>query len=165
VPEAANRLRGRLETVLDYAAAEHWRPHGLNPAAWKGCLEPLLPKVEKAKRTKRQQNGGDGHFPALPYLQVGAFMTKLRDKNGVGARALEFTVLTAARSNETYGARWHEIDLDAALWTVPGGKMKGEREHVVPLSEAAVAVLREMLERHDAKHGDYVFPGGKKGRG
>ncbi|MGF6230515.1 integrase [Inquilinus ginsengisoli] len=166
VPETASRLRGRLETVLDYAAAENWRPQGLNPAAWKGCLEPLLPKVEKTKRAKRQQNGGgDGHFPALPYPQIGAFITKLRAKNGVAARALEYTILTAARSNETYGARWPEIDLDAALWTVPGDKMKGEREHVVPLSEAALAVLREMLELRDAKHGDYVFPGGKKGRG
>ncbi|TSD90434.1 tyrosine-type recombinase/integrase [Mycobacterium sp. KBS0706] len=164
IPETASRLRGRIETVLDYAAARHWR-RGENPARWKGHLESVLPAPTKAKKAKRVETGQKGeHFPALPWQQAGAFMVKLRAKRGIGSRALEYTILTAARSNEVFNARWPEVDVEARIWTIPGDKMKGEREHRVALSDAALAVLREMLSLRDTEHGDFIFPGAKAGK-
>ncbi len=131
-PETAVRVRGRIEAVLDYAKTREWRD-GENPARWRGHLSNLLPARGKVAPVE--------HHAALPWREIGAFMAALRHQAGVAARALEFTILTAARSGEVLGARWSEIDLDAAIWTVPAGRMKGGREHRVPLSEPALAVL------------------------
>ena len=147
-PETASRVRGRIESVLDYAAARHWRT-GDNPARWSGHLETLLP--ERAKLRKVQ------HHAALPWLEMPGFMDDLAKQPGSAARALAFTILTAARTNETLGATWAEIDLSARLWTIPAERMKNKREHRVPLSGAAMAILAEMVayRRRDTSP---VFP-------
>jgi integrase len=150
-PETASRVRGRIESVLDWAAAREYR-RGDNPARWRGHLENLLPKRSKVRRVE--------HLAALPYHQVGEFMVELRREEGIGPRALEFTVLTAARSGEVFGARWDEFDLDERLWTVPGERMKAGKEHRVPLSDAAIAVIQRMAP---IRHSDYVFPGARRG--
>jgi integrase len=145
-PETASRLRGRIESVLDTARAKGLRD-GENPARWKGHLDKLLPRAAKLSR---------GHHAALPYADMPAFMLRLREQEGVGAKALEFTILTAARSGEVRGMEWREVDLDSKVWAVPASRMKAGREHRVPLTERAVAVLRAMAE---ANRGDLVFPG------
>ena len=149
--ETASRLRGRIEQVLDAARAAGHRT-GENPARWRGHLDKLLPK--RAKLTR-------GHHAALPYAEVPAFVGRLREQAGVAALALEFTILTAARSGESLGARWSEIDLEEKLWTVPPERMKGSREHRVPLSDMALAVLAHARKMQTD---DYVFPGQKRGR-
>ena len=126
-PETASRLRGRIEKVLDAAKANGLRS-GENPARWRGHLDHLLPKAKKLVR---------GHHAALPFDDVPAFLTELRARPAVAARALEFTILTAARSGEALGARWDEIDFERAVWTIPKERMKGHREHRVPLSESS----------------------------
>ncbi len=131
VPETAERTRQRIHKVLDAAEGEGLRS-GPNPARWEGCLEHLLPKRRKLSH---------GHHPAMPFDEVNAFMTDLIKRPALAARALEFTVLTAARTGEVLGARWAEIDLEAAVWTVPADRMKGGVEHRVPLSTQALAVL------------------------
>lgn len=131
--ETASRVRGRIESVLDWATAHGYR-EGLNPARWRGHLDKLLPKPSKVSRVE--------HREALPVGEVGAFMEKLRAMPGAGARALEFAILTAARSGEVRGMTWAEVDLDAKTWTVPGERMKAGREHRVPLSDAAVALVK-----------------------
>lgn len=133
--ETAARLRGRIESVLDWATTRGYRS-GLNPARWKGHLDTVLPAAGAVANA--------GHHSALPVAEVGAFIENLRAQAGMGARALEFTILTAARSGEVRGARWSEIDLDAAVWTVPGERMKAGKEHRVPLSDAALAVLKAL---------------------
>jgi integrase len=130
--ETASRLRGRLEAVLDWAAIRGYREAD-NPARWRGHLDKLLPRPSKVARKK--------HHPALTIAQIGTFMTRLRAVEGEGAKALEFAILTAARSGEVRGATWSEIDLKTAVWTVPGSRMKAGKEHRVPLSPAAVALL------------------------
>jgi len=130
--ETASRLRGRLESILDWATTRGYRA-GPNPARWKGHLDTVLPAAGSVADA--------GHHRALPFGEVGAFMRALRSQAGISAQALEFTILTAARSGEVRGARWIEIDLDAATWTVPGERMKAGREHRVPLSDAALAIL------------------------
>ncbi|EFE1517251.1 integrase arm-type DNA-binding domain-containing protein, partial [Escherichia coli] len=127
--ETASRLRGRIETVIDYAKAKEYF-EGDNPAAWKGMLKPLLPQPSKVQITK--------HHAALPYNQIGSFMKELRERSGVSPRALEFAILTAARSGEIRGAEWSEIDLEGKTWTIPASRMKAAKEHRVPLSDAAV---------------------------
>jgi integrase len=149
--ETASRLRGRIERVLNTAKAKGFRS-GENPAAWRDHLETVLPGRPKLAR---------GHHAALPYDDAPAFMRGLRERDGTAARALEFIILTAARSGEALGARWSEIDLDAQVWTIPAERMKAEREHRVPLSEPAVAILREQSKVRNA---DFVFPGVRKGR-
>lgn len=131
--ETASRLRGRMESVLDWAAARGYR-EGLNPARWRGHLDKLLPRPSKVAKVE--------HRAALPVVDVGAFMERLRQCEGIGARALEFAILTAARSGEVRGAAWDEIDMDAGVWTVPAGRMKAGKEHRVPLSDAALTLLR-----------------------
>ena len=154
--ETAKRLRGRIEAVLNYAAAQGWRS-GENPARWRGHLSNILPPPRRIARVE--------HHAALPWAEVAAFMAELRAHSGVAARALEFTVLTAARTGETLGATWSEVDLDAALWTVPARRMKAGKEHRVPLPPAAVQVLRGMLPLRGAGGGgDWVFPGGRAGK-
>lgn len=149
--ETATRLRGRLEQILDWAAARGHR-EGLNPARWRGHLDKLLARPSKVASVE--------HHTALPYAEIGAFMQRLSAASGTGARALEFAILTAARSGEVRGVTWPEIDLKSALWTVPGVRMKTGREHRVPLSAAAVALLKD-LPRIDGT--DLVFPAPRGG--
>jgi integrase len=144
-PETASRLRGRIEAVLDAAKAQGHRS-GENPAAWRGHLAHLLPK--RAKLTR-------GHHAAMDYREVPAFIARLRECDTIPAMALEFAILTAARSGEVYGAHWSEIDLEAKVWTVPAGRMKAGREHRIPLSDRAAVILRQM---RDAKMCDFIFP-------
>jgi integrase len=158
--ETATRVRGRIESVLDWATARGFRT-GENPARWKGHLENLLPRPSKAKAAARRENGRGEHHAALPYAELPAFAAKLQRQKGIGARALEFTILTAARTGETIGARWDEIDLTAKVWTVPGDRMKAGKEHRSPLAERTVAILDEMAA---IREGEYVFPGGRAGR-
>lgn len=149
--ETASRLRGRIERVLDAAKAKGLRT-GENPARWRGHLDKLLPKRQKLTR---------GHHAAMPYEDVPAFIGRLRTPPSVSALALEFCVLTAARSGEVLGARWDEINLDAKIWIVSGQRMKAGREHRVPLSARALAILAQM-ER--VRTGDNVFPGQRRGK-
>jgi integrase len=144
--ETASRVRGRIEKVLDAAKAKGFRD-GENPARWRGHLDHLLPRPLKLAR---------GHHAAMPYDDVAAFIAQLRKREAASALALELCILTAARSGEILGMRWAEIDLDKKVWTVPANRMKAGREHRVPLSARAVAILRklEML-----KAGAFVFPG------
>lgn len=151
--ETASRLRGRIERVLDAAKAKGHRS-GENPALWRGHLDKLLPKRRKLSR---------GHHAAMPYDDVPAFIADLRQRAAMAARALEFTILTAARSGETFGATWKEIDLEAALWVIPAERMKAGREHRVPLAPQAVEILSE-LARLGTERDAYVFPGQKEGR-
>jgi integrase len=159
-PETASRVRGRIESILDYAAARGWR-QGENPARWRGHLDKLLPAPSKAKQAVRRTNGRDEHHAALPYGQIAAFLAELRQQQGVAARALEFAILTAARTGEILGARWQEFDLTAKLWTIPAERMKGGREHRVPLSGGALEIITMMNENRQS---DYVFPGASQGR-
>lgn len=145
--ETASRLRGRLERVLDFARVEGLRT-GENPARWKGHLEHRL-----SSPTERMVRG---HHAAMPYADVGGLISRLREAEGIGARALEFTILTAARTGETVGARFEEVDLETAVWTVPGERMKAGRPHRVPLSPRAVEIVGQMRAR---RLNDYVFPG------
>jgi integrase len=144
-PETADRVRGRIQAVLDWACVRGFRS-GENPARWRGHLDKLLPARSKVARIK--------HHAALPYLEIPVFMEELRGCVGVGARALEFAILTATRTSETLNARWSEIDTVAKLWTIPAGRMKAGREHRVPLSASALEIL-EALPRE----GDFVFVG------
>jgi integrase len=137
IPETANRVRGRIEMILDYATVRKWRV-GDNPARWSGYIEHVLP-ARKAADIE--------HMAALPYAQMPDFMSRLRAREGIAARALEFCVLTTSRPGEVLRARWPEIDLDAAVWTVPPEHMKkrkSSKPHRVPLSKAAVALLENL---------------------
>jgi integrase len=144
--ETASRVRGRIEKVLDAAKAKGFR-EGENPARWRGHLDHLLPRPSKLAR---------GHHAAMPYDNVAAFIAELRKREATSALALELCILTAARSGEILGMRWPEIDLEKKIWTVPADRMKAGREHRVPLSSRAVAILR-LLEK--LKAGDFVFAG------
>ena len=130
--ETASRLRGRIESVLDWARVRGYRT-GENPARWRGHLDKMLPARDKVQKV--------AHHPALDYRQIVTFMTELRSVEGMGARALEFAILSAARSGEVRGATWKEIDRNAQAWIVPAERMKAGREHVIPLSDAALALL------------------------
>ncbi len=147
--ETASRLRGRIQSVLDYATARGYRT-GDNPARWTGHLKELLPAPGKVAKVE--------HHAALPWQEVGAFMAELRQQAGLGARALELAILTAARSGEVRGATWAEVDPVQAVWTIPAGRMKARKEHRVPLSAQAVALLRT-LPRIDGN--DLLFPNTK----
>jgi integrase len=149
--ETASRVRGRIEKVLDAAKAKGFR-EGENPARWRGHLDHLLPRPSKLAR---------GHHAAMPYEDVAAFVGKLREREASAALALEFCILTAARSGEVLGARWSEIDLDKKIWTVPANRMKPGRVHRVPLSARAVSILKHLAV---PKSGDFVFPGHSRGK-
>jgi integrase len=144
--ETASRIRGRIETVLDAAEAAGHRTGMANPARWKANLKHALPKRSKLTR---------GHHKAVPYKDMPTFMAQLRTRNGIAASALEFAILTAARSNEVRGMKWSEIDIAARTWTVPAERMKGGREHIVPLCDRALAILER------PQIGELVFPGVK----
>jgi integrase len=145
--ETAKRLQNRLETILAYADKLEGRQRA-NPASWRGNLSLLLPAPRRFQRVQ--------HHAALPWSQMPAFMAKLHEVQGQGARALEFTILTAARSGETRGLTWSELDLDAALWAIPATRAKGKREHRIPLSAVAIDVLRAQQRGADDA---LVFPG------
>lgn len=149
--ETASRLRGRIERVLDYAKVKGWRS-GENPALWRGHLRNVLPARQKVQRK---------HLPAMPYPEVPAFMQRVRGVEALAARALEFAILTAARSGEVLGATWSEVDLDRKVWSIPKERMKAGQAHSVPLSGRAVELLSALK---DAATGDYVFPGEKSGK-
>ena len=151
-PETASRLRGRIEAVLSWAKVSGFR-RGDNPAAWRGNLDHLLPRRAKVRAVQ--------HHPALPHTEIGAFMCKLRAQRGTAARALEFLVLTAARTSEVTHAKFKEFDAASARWTVPAVRMKGGREHRVPLSKPALAVIEAQRK---AATGLHVFPGGRHGK-
>jgi integrase len=149
-PETASRVRGRIESVLDYAKARGWR-NGENPARWRGHIANLLPPRSRVARVK--------HHAALPWQEVGAFMQALGEQQGVAALALAFAILTAARSGEVIRARWSEMDMQAAVWIVPAARMKAGQEHRVPLSKPALAILRNVAKLSAEKAIDgYVFP-------
>ncbi len=155
--ETAARVRGRIEAVLSYAKAHGWRT-GENPARWKGHLDQALPARSKVARVE--------HHAALPWAEIGGFMAELDKQDGISALALRFTILTAARTGEAIGATWGEIDMRAAVWTVPAERMKSGKMHRVPLSGAVLAVLRQAEAfRHGTGPDVPVFPGGKGGNG
>ena len=147
--ETASRVRGRIESVLGWATTSGYRT-GENPARWKGHLENLLATISKSSRTK--------NFPSLPWQRIGAFMSALRAREGISAQAVKFAILTACRSGEVRGARWSEFDTAGKLWTIPAERMKAKREHQVPLSDAALALLESITKSDDA---DVVFAGTK----
>lgn len=147
-PETASRLRGRIETVLDAARAKGYIARNeANPARWRGHLDKLLPKRQKLTR---------GHHAAMPFDDVPEFIGQLRDREATAAMALEFLVLTAARSGEVLGARWVEFDSAAKVWTIPATRMKAGREHRVPLPGRAMAIIERLAE---CRTGEFVFPG------
>ena len=147
--ETASRLRGRIERVLDFAKARGYRS-GENPARWRGNLDAVLPKRQKLQR---------GHHKAKPFEDVPALIEKSRAVQGLSARALEFCILTAARSGEVLGAQWDEIDLTKRIWTIPANRMKAGRPHRVPLSSQAMEILEALS---DVRLNQLVFPGARK---
>ena len=149
--ETATRVRGRIEKILDWAKVQGYRT-GDNPAAWRGHLSEALPTPSKVADA--------GHHAALPWAEIGAFMVALRAAQGAGARAMELIILTATRTSEVLNAKWAEFDLDAGLWVIPKERMKGFREHRVPLSAAALAVLEKA--KVELTGGEFVFTGSKR---
>jgi integrase len=147
--ETAKRLRGRIECVLDWATFNKHR-YGENPARWKGHLEHSLAKPSKVAKVV--------HHPALSYADIVEFMAQLRKSHGVGARALEFLILTAARSGEVRGATWAEVDFQQKIWTVPAARMKMGREHRVALSDTALEILMNLPRLEGS---EFIFPGSK----
>jgi integrase len=147
-PETASRIRGRIEAVLDWAKVRGYRDSE-NPARWKGHLDQLLPARSRVRRIR--------HHAALPHNEMATFMSSLRKQPGTAAAALEFAILTAARTSEVLGAEWHEIDLRSDTWVIPARRMKSGTEHRVPLSAHALNILARM---ETARQSDFVFPGG-----
>jgi len=155
-PETAGRVRGRIESILDWAKVRGYRA-GENPARWRGHLDHLLPARSKVRKVE--------HHAALPYTELPGFLVALRDQQGIAASALEFTILTAARTGAVIGAQWSEFDLLNKTWIVAAERMKAGREHRVPLSARALDIVRGMQTLRPAGDADgYVFPGGKGGR-
>ena len=152
-PETASRLRGRIQNVLDWAKARGYRS-GDNPANWRGNLKHLIPAAEETKSVQ--------HHAALAYGEVATFMSRLSERAGIAARALEFVVLTAARTNEVIGAKWDEIDFKGKVWTVPADRMKARKAHRVPLSEKAMDLLGSLPTEEG---NDFIFIGTVKGEG
>jgi integrase len=149
-PETASRLRGRIEAILDWAKVRGLRA-GENPARWRGHLDHLLPARAKVRRVK--------HHASLPYFEISEYLETLKRQKGIAAKALEFLILTAARTGEVVGARWVEVDLNTKVWTVPETRMKAGREHRVPLSDDAISILREMQA---VRQNEYIFPGDRR---
>jgi integrase len=150
--ETASRLRGRVERILDWATVHNYR-QGDNPARWRGHLDQLLPPRSRVQKVE--------HLAALPYAEIGQFMAELREQDSTSALSLEFLILTGTRTAEVIGATWSEIDLQAAVWTIPAERMKAQKEHRVPLSKPALAILKRL---HKHRAGDYAFPGQKTGQ-
>jgi integrase len=150
-PETGTRIRARIENILDWAKVLNYRS-GENPARWKGSLEKLLPKPSKVRKGR--------HHPSMNYADVSAFLAKLRNRGTVAATALEFAILTAARTGEAIGARWAEIDMDSGIWTIPAERMKAGVTHKVPLSEPALKILKGITPDQSG----FVFVGGSSGK-
>ena len=150
--ETATRVRGRIETVLDWAKVKGYRV-GENPARWTGHLENLLVKPSKVRKVE--------HHAALPFAEIGDFVARLKGQDGIAQLALEFTILVAARTSEVLNMTWQEVNLPAKIWTVPPERMKAHREHRVPLSDRACQILSLMEESAEY---EYVFPGRKVGK-
>ena len=148
--ETAKRIRGRIETIFDYAKAMGYFV-GDNPAEWKGNLEPILGNLKRESRP----------HPSLPYDQVSEFIHHLRQKKGISPKALEFTILTACRSGEIFGAKWQEIDFKNKVWIIPKERMKADKEHRVPLSEQAIELLKSI--QTDIEPQSYIFPAPRTG--
>jgi integrase len=148
--ETAKRVRQRIELIFKFAIASKYR-EGENPARWAGCLEFILDKRSKNKRAK--------HHSSMPHQEVGAFVASLREEDGAAAAALEFVILTAARTNEVLGARWEEINFDDKVWEIPANRMKIGVEHAIPLSQPAITLLQRMEK---VQQSEFVFPGGQK---
>jgi integrase len=157
--ETASRVRGRIESIIDWATVRAYR-HGENPARWKGHLATLLPAPAKAKAAARRENGRSEHHAALAYAELPDFLAELRQQDGIGARAFEFTILTVARTGEVIGAKWPEINLVERLWMIPADRMRAGREHRVPLADRAIEIIGEMQRIRES---EFVFPGGKAG--
>lgn len=153
--ETAGRVRSRIERILDYARAQGWR-EGENPARWRGHLSATLPPPSKLMKVQ--------HHSAVGWRDIAPVISALRSSEGIAAKAVRFCCLTAARSGEVRKAVWSEIDMAAQIWTIPDHKMKAGREHRVPLSADALAVLEEMRPLRDHAAGDLVFPGHKRGK-
>jgi integrase len=151
-PPTASLVRNRMEAVLDWAKVRGFRD-GENAARWRGHIDHLLPAGSKVRRVR--------HHPALPHAEIHAFMEALRSRRGIAPRALEFVILTAARTSEVLSAAWGEINFGARMWVVPADRMKGGKEHRVPLCDSALAILREMEE---VRQNELLFPGFKQGR-
>ena len=149
-PETAGRVRGRIESVLDWAKARGYR-EGENPARWRGHLDKLLPNRRKVRAVK--------NHPAMPYVELPGFMGELRGSESTSARALEFAILTATRRGEVIGATWGEIDIQGSMWTIPAERMKAGKAHRVPLCPRAVELLTAL-----PREGDFVFMGRKDGK-
>lgn len=158
--ETASRVRGRIESVLDWAKTREYR-EGENPARWRGHIENLLPARSKVRKVE--------HHPALPFAKVRTFVRALRRQEGTAALAFQFLILTAARTSEVVGARWDEFNQKKAIWTIPASRIKAGREHRIPLSAPAVAILKKMKIARDNEAkvegmaSEYVFSGAKKG--
>jgi integrase len=150
--ETASRLRGRVESILDWAKVAEYRV-GENPARWRGHLDKLLPAKSKVRAVE--------HYAALPYGQMPGFIAELRGRQGVSALVLEFTILCASRTGEAIGARWDEFDFPAGIWTIPGKRMKSGNEHRVPLSARAVEIIRSRYEKRES---EFVFPSTRIGQ-
>lgn len=150
--ETASRVRARIESVLDWAKVKDYRT-GENPARWKGYLDNLLPARNKVQKVQ--------HLAALPYAEVSSFMVKLRSREGISARALEFAILTVARGGEVRGATWDEIDFETRVWKIPASRMKAGKEHRVPLSDSAIELLNKLPRIVGSK---YIFPSIRNGK-
>ncbi len=150
--ETATRLRSRIELILDWARVRGFR-NGENPARWRGHLDKILPKPSKVAKKE--------HHAALPYAEIQCFMAELKQREGITVRALEFAILTAARTGEVRGATWDEIDMKQAMWIIPAARMKAGNEHRVPLSSHAMQILKEM---HATKQSTFIFPSVKAGK-
>jgi integrase len=152
-PVTAQRTRGRIERVIAAAIASKYRKaEDGNPARWAGHLEELLADKTKAVKAKRESNGKEHHHAAIPYAEVPAFLAELRQGSSIAGRALEFLILTAARSGEVIHARWDEIDEDSKTWTVPASRMKAKKEHRVPLAPRVIELLRSLPREDDNPH-------------
>ncbi|MCG5525400.1 integrase arm-type DNA-binding domain-containing protein [Ectothiorhodospira haloalkaliphila] len=150
--ETAKRVQGRIENILDYAAAHNYRDP-VNPARWRGHLDKLLAKPSKVRKV--------AHHPAMPYGEVAGFMSELRENASISSKALQFLILTATRTSEVLHSTWAEIDLDSKTWTIPAERTKAGREHRVPLSRQALTLLHRLPRVKDSP---YVFPGARYGR-
>lgn len=150
--ETASRVRGRIESVLDFAKVRGSR-QGENPARWKGHLDNILPKRGKVATVK--------HHAAIPYQEMASFLEALRQQEGTAARCLEFTILTVARTGEALGTTWSEVDMVNRVWTIPAERMKGGREHRVPLTSMAITLLEGLAT---TRQSDFVFPGQRVGK-
>lgn len=158
-PETASRVRNRIEAVLDWAIAMDHRVHSDNPARWGGKLKMLLPTPSKAAEAVRRESGRDEHFAAMPWQELPSFIARLRQYDNLTARALEFVILTAARTDMVRAATWDEVNLDERVWTIPAARMKMGRLHRVPLSDRAMAILAVQREYSEYARTPFVFSG------